>query len=976
MSELEKRLTGVLVGKEKRPEYSDAAIKRTFAAFFNAFTEQSFKKRMEKDRRVEDLVLIFFSNATKELQKGKFPGDDSWKLMVDRHLALFVRLVSLVLKDHDWVRDRTELTNRLATLESKLLAHDRDLAAASSRNGGTGGSTIEVIVPLSFEVKDMPLVQVVARSFSLRESQVQSDINKFKSVWTERAALQDLKTYQTYLNLNSKKTLRREDFDLDDAYEAWRKAENQDLSQMILSIMQTNPELSKDTSGSTPPPASHHKSAPDVQDSGYPESLKRRSDETEASSYIVDQPFDMSSYNSSTDGSEPPSEEDQVFTFIPSDPRSFFRYILAQLLNHDLKDLASETSDGNELPLRKLLSKQSLDLLNEISIRWRILSVSKMVLFLDVVREKFIDREIDLDVLDAAFLFSKEGFPESKRGAHLTPPLATEDRSKWIVTDTALYQQILSKIQEALLRDLYDGMQHCYDKKPPNIGPVLYVLESHIQSDPSCVKSSEDFEAFSKELQDSLQQKAHELYRGLLEKEVPQDQYAWEFLHVVQLGKAVIALAQRIQKRYRKHADVLSVNPLNALVETILPLYAEDARDIVVRILQLAEEKSEEVPIEDGFGLYAELTEVRRKHAEILPGLPFAFHIEEHLADFVWRWIRMTEGTIKDWVDQAVKQDAFEVRVEKGQIPNEDQRHSVSVIDIFSSFNQIIDRIVQLEWDHDLQYAKFMTQLAKIVGTGVARYCEVLEQRFTKEMDRLTPEQEAVSHQSTQEKWMKLAKETWNNREKIEPFQFFPQSFVKLNNIDFAAHQLDTMEHVVNVDECVRVIQAHAPPVTQRQRKINNYVFTIKIVEAENLKACDINGSSDPYVVLGDEYQKRLAKTRIIYRNLNPRWDETVDITTQGPLNIIATIWDWDAMGDHDCVGRTSLKLDPSHFGDFLPREYWLDLDSQGRILLRVSMEGERDDIQFYFAKAFRTLKRTERDMTRKITDKVSNKSS
>ena len=194
---------------------------------------------------------------------------------------------------------------------------------------------------------------------------------------------------------------------------------------------------------------------------------------------------------------------------------------------------------------------------------------------------------------------------------------------------------------------------------------------------------------------------------------------------------------------------------------------------------------------------------------------------------------------------------------------------------------------------------------------------------------------------------------------------------MKLNNIDFAAAQLDKLEHEVNVDACAAVIQSHAPPVTQRQKKVNDYVFTIKIVEAEDLKACDVGGYSDPYVVLGDEYQKRLAKTRIIYRNLNPRWDETVDITTQGPLNVIATVWDWDAMGDHDCVGRASLKLDPSHFGDFLPREYWLDLDSQGRILLRVSMEGERDDIQFYFGKAFRTLKRTERDMTRKITDKV-----
>ncbi|KAF2197321.1 hypothetical protein GQ43DRAFT_213375 [Delitschia confertaspora ATCC 74209] len=184
--------------------------------------------------------------------------------------------------------------------------------------------------------------------------------------------------------------------------------------------------------------------------------------------------------------------------------------------------------------------------------------------------------------------------------------------------------------------------------------------------------------------------------------------------------------------------------------------------------------------------------------------------------------------------------------------------------------------------------------------------------------------------------------------------------------------QLDKLEHEVNVDACAEVILKNTPPPAQRIRKPDNYVFTIKIIEAEDLKACDINGLSDPYVVLGDEYQKRLAKTRVIYSSLNPRWDETIDITTQGPLNIIATIWDWDTLGDHDCVGRTSLKLDPSHFRDFMPREYWLDLDTQGRLLLRVSMEGERDDIQFYFGKAFRTLKRTERDMTRKITDKLS----
>lgn len=196
------------------------------------------------------------------------------------------------------------------------------------------------------------------------------------------------------------------------------------------------------------------------------------------------------------------------------------------------------------------------------------------------------------------------------------------------------------------------------------------------------------------------------------------------------------------------------------------------------------------------------------------------------------------------------------------------------------------------------------------------------------------------------------------------------QSFVKLNNIEFAMQELDKLSKTMNVDACAEVLRKNEPP-TAKTRKPTKYVFTVKIVEAEDLKACDPNGTSDPYVVLCDEYGKRLAKTRIIMRNLNPRWDESIDITVQGPLNLVATIWDYDTFGDHDFVGRTTLKLDPNHFSDYLPREFWLDLDTQGRLMIRVSMEGERDDIQFWFGKAFRHLKRTERDMVRKITDKV-----
>lgn len=135
--------------------------------------------------------------------------------------------------------------------------------------------------------------------------------------------------------------------------------------------------------------------------------------------------------------------------------------------------------------------------------------------------------------------------------------------------------------------------------------------------------------------------------------------------------------------------------------------------------------------------------------------------------------MRLTDQSVMEWVNQATRQDAFSVRADQAadDVP-QDARHSVSVIDIFRSLNQMVENLIQLEWDDDLQYAKFMTALSNSIGKGVAKYCESLEQMFAREMDRLTPEQEAALNQTTQEKLMQFAKDTWTNKDKIEPFQF------------------------------------------------------------------------------------------------------------------------------------------------------------------------------------------------------------
>jgi rubrerythrin len=99
--------------------------------------------------------------------------------------------------------------------------------------------------------------------------------------------------------------------------------------------------------------------------------------------------------------------------------------------------------------------------------------------------------------------------------------------------------------------------------------------------------------------------------------------------------------------------------------------------------------------------------------------------------------------------------------------------------------------------------------------------------------------------------------------------------------------------------------------------------------------------------------------------------DETFDISVDKPLWLMVSIRDRALIGKHDTVGREYICLDPRLYGDFLAHDIWKTLDTQGRILLRISMEGEKDDIQFYFGRAFRSLKRAESDMLRIFIDKV-----
>ncbi|KAL2756351.1 hypothetical protein ACRALDRAFT_1050352 [Sodiomyces alcalophilus JCM 7366] len=971
--DLENKMKEVLQGTSPLPGYNDPAVKRSFALAFNSFTEKSFQRSVDKDRKIEPYILMFYSSARKAAvstatQTGA-AHDDSSKLLADRHIALFVRLVSHMLRENGSDRDRPELMSRLGTLENKLLTNDQNLAAVTGQGRGV---MVEVTVPISYDVKDMPMVLLVARIFDRQPADVQADIDSHRSLWTEKAALQDLKAYQHRLNSGAAGALRRQDFDLDEAFESWKRSEAPHLSQILLDILTAKPELAKSSSSSSSSTGLDGKPLPGRPQSFYGDDrayadLRRASTNSDYASPPPDHSISLSTLSLDDTPSTIRTVDDPTYTFIPPDPRAFYKAILSYCMEHD-----HHNSDP-ELPFAPL-SRQTMEFLVELCVYWRVPQFSRLVAVVEVASRRFLDHRIGLDQLATCLDFAESPGTEFKKAPHLdqcAAGLGEIDRSLWTIHDYAAYQHTLQLLHDALLRDLYDQLQGCYGQTPPNIGTVMHLLENHIQNDPGFSPEDGQMEDFVTQVSEGLRRSVQELYTGIVETKLPEDAEAWEFSHVVEMGKLVVSRISRIQKRYRNAPEIMGVRPLAILVETILPLFERDAEHIIAKSIETAQVKGEEIDIQDGFDLYRELVTLRGHHRQYLPSQPFAFDVEALLEGFVWRWIKTTEARMEEFVENAIRQDSFQVRASKPDTPPLDaERHSVSVVDLFMLFRQTAAQIEDLHWENEYHHARFMTRLAHSFAVGIEKYCEEVNRIFSADMDRPSPEELATASRSAQEKFLQYAKDAWNSKEKPTPYNFNPQVFVMLNNIEYAKQELDKLEKSINVDMCAEIIRQVEGPKAQ-PKKPNKYNFTIKIVEAEDLKACDANGFSDPYVVLVDERQKRLHKTRVIRKSLNPRWDETIDITVTSSITVLSTIWDDDMFGDHDYVGRTSFKLDPLHFSDYIPREIWLDLDSQGRLLVKISMEGERDDIEFQFGKAFRDLKRTEQAMVRKITDKL-----
>ncbi|KAI6002214.1 hypothetical protein F5J12DRAFT_841563 [Pisolithus orientalis] len=926
---LEQKLQSIVMGRDQA--YSDQLTRRTMAVFYNHFMGDGFRKQMKENRSIEELILMFAAQSTSVLKKEPTLVDDAWKVELNNQIAQFVRMLRECLKGVSHVSP--ELNSRLDMYQTKLAppsSHDSGHDTTSvARDRGDSVSTGQTI---NASVQDMPLAMTVANLFKIPEQAMQNEVDRLRKICTEKTCLKNI-------NAGAPFPGRREDFPSEAAWTQWRTLETSHLSQLMVAMVSTNPELAKSMSSDDGP--THTSTRPSsiysTTRADLPATTTRHASTASTSSR-----WSAMGGVSGDSFSEDVDEDVEIrvghhFTFIPQNPRRFYKRLVEHCIVAELELLYSpEVDDADEVPLT-ILSQPHVQLINECAVRWRIGQPYRATCFLELIKQFYERGEVPMECIPVAL-------------QAVTKTLHDLEIDRWSIQDAELLASIYGSLYNIFLSSLYHAMESLPNVKVSEIQPYLSVLDHIRESD----------------LEDRIRDVSVQYYQDKMQQlqSAPGVNRA---LPLLLMTDEIEKSAKQLDKRFPEPL-VGRIDLVSLVVKMQVPLFVADLQKSAKKLLESSTNgPAPDVPIQDIFSLYRRTKTLLEMFRAFCPKGQVELDISQFFMQYVLRWLSETDSKTGQWVQAAIAADKFQAENAEG--------HSSSIVDLFDSLRSPLAFLQELEWSDEYQNARFFTSLSKTISKAVEQYCRSVEELFMTEMfprptEYLQPQKSSA--------WLEKAKQlAITGEKKVEPFNFQPESCVKLNNVEAARKLLDNLYNQMQVDKITEVLAA-CPPVPEKVERLR-FLFTVKIVMAENLVPLDSSPSSllDTFVTLSDEAGNRLVKTRTIYDSLNPRWEETFDLSVDKPLWLMCSIRDRALMGQHDVVGRSFICLNPAQYGDYLTHDVWLNLEStnqsnESRILLRVSMEGETDDAQFYFGRAFRSLKRSEGDMMRIFVDKMS----
>jgi hypothetical protein len=622
---LEQKLQDIAMGKDAG--YSGQLIRRTMAVFYGQFKNETFKRQMKENRKIEELILMFATNATNVLKKDPSLSGDGWKIELNNQIAQFVKMLRECLRNVSHVSP--ELTARLDTYAAKLAP-----SQPPSDSGYESASTSrESHTSTPAHVSEMSLARTVAQLFNVPEPNVQKEIEQLRQFCTEKAALTDLKTCLKNINAGAPFPGRREDFESDSAWHSWRQAETVHLQQLMVAMVQFNPELAKSTPSDSYPSAQ----SPGGRPVSMYSPVSRNPSVSSRHSYYNGNPLELEDYGADVDA----DEDIQVghhFTYIPPSPKKFYKRLLELCLVADLERMMSPEVDANEEVSLGILSAAHLDLLNECAVRWRIDHPYRVACFLDLVRQFYERHDVPLECV-----------PEALQ--NVIKVMTDVNLDKWPIQDSDYLATTYGGLFSVFLSSLYHSMDALPNLKPSEIEPFLHVLE-HVRDSGLLERFDVDIHARLGDVHDRIRQIAAEYYDAKMETLLgaPGVNKALPLLLMTdELEKTAKLLDKRFPKPILGQIDVVSL-----FVEVQIPRFISDVQSCQKRLFESSMNgPTPDVPIQDIFTLYRRTKSILDMFGAFCQNAQIDFDIGSFFEPYVRQWLLNTDSTTGQWV-QAV----------------------------------------------------------------------------------------------------------------------------------------------------------------------------------------------------------------------------------------------------------------------------------------------------------------------------------
>ncbi|QRW24518.1 C2 domain-containing protein [Rhizoctonia solani] len=525
------------------------------------------------------------------------------------------------------------------------------------------------------------------------------------------------------------------------------------------------------------------------------------------------------------------------FTYIPPNPKKAYKRLVELCVDADLSAMVTLPED-QEVSLT-ILSQRNHEIINECAYEREEVPLECVPEALQVVNKTISETALDL----------------------------------WPLPDIDYLSTIYGALYNVLLGMIYHSIRELTKLNPNAIlqfDDILRLLGHELLA-----RYEDEIANRLRELSDHIRTTAVHEYT-----ETSNDVFGLEdpdiSFPLLELSTKVEKTAKKLDKQFGEPLTG-NIDLVSLVVESQIPLYLGDLEDQRTPLYNATcTANPPTTSIDSVFNLYRRVGSLLKLHAAFCPDSGVAFDLVGYFEPYVHYWIRSTDSKTLQWVQAAIAEDKF--------VPEGEDRNSSSVVDLFGSLNSPIEFILDLEWPDEYHNARFMTRLASTISQAIEKYCRSIEELFEHEM---FPRSGTDLQPQKQSAWLEKAKQYVSvGEKKIEVFNFTPEPCVKLNNIEAARKLLDNIQNKMQIDKIVAALEDQPPPPPDKNDKAR-YLFTVKVVQAENLVSVDNNPAAmlDTFVVFSDEHGNKLAKTKTIYDTLNPRWEETFDITViENPL--------------------------------------------------------------------------------------------